>query len=102
MTPRTNVYAGSLSKPFTALAVSTLIDSGRLSLDDPLTDHVPELHLAPGAQTITIAHLLTHTAGLPREGGDYWFDGRFPSASALTTRLSPAVDGCACITTRTP
>jgi CubicO group peptidase (beta-lactamase class C family) len=36
----------SLSKSFTALAVMQLVDAGRLHLDDPVQDHLPEFQLA--------------------------------------------------------
>jgi CubicO group peptidase (beta-lactamase class C family) len=54
--------AGSVSKQFTAAAVVLLAQQGRLSLDDDVRKHVPEL---PDYGTpITIRHLLTHTSGL--------------------------------------
>lgn len=68
----------SMTKPITAMAVMQLIEQGRLSLDQPLSDILPRFRTmrvltsvdAPVDQTvpadrpITIRHLLTHTAGL--------------------------------------
>ena len=61
-TPTTIYEAGSVSKQFTAAAVVLLAQQGRLSLDDDVRTHVPEL---PDYGTpITIRHLLNHTSGL--------------------------------------
>lgn len=61
-TPATIYEAGSVSKQFTAAAVVLLAQQGRLSLDDDVRKHVPEV---PDYGTpITIRHLLTHTSGL--------------------------------------
>lgn len=54
--------AGSVSKQFTAAAIVLLAQDGRLSLDDDVRRHVPEL--PDYGQTITLRHLLTHTSGL--------------------------------------
>jgi CubicO group peptidase (beta-lactamase class C family) len=67
--PDTIFEAGSVSKQFTAAAVLLLARDGKLSLDDPVRKHVPELPAyAEGSgeanRTITIRHMLTHTSGL--------------------------------------
>jgi CubicO group peptidase (beta-lactamase class C family) len=62
LTPETIFEAGSVTKQFTAAAVVLLELDGRLSLDDDVRKHVPEL---PDYGTpITIRHLLNHTSGL--------------------------------------
>jgi len=57
----------SITKTMTAIAILQLRDRGQLSLDDPAVLYVPELrevHDEFGAiDTITIRHLLTHSAG---------------------------------------
>jgi CubicO group peptidase (beta-lactamase class C family) len=62
ITPTTIFEAGSVSKQFTAAAVVLLALDGRLSLEDPVRKHIPEL--PPYADSITIRHMLTHTSGL--------------------------------------
>jgi CubicO group peptidase (beta-lactamase class C family) len=57
---RTNI--GSTSKQFTAFAVMLQADRGKLSLDDDIRRHIPEL--PEFDETITVRHLLTHTSGL--------------------------------------
>ena len=57
----------SISKPIVSAAVLSLVDQGKLSLDDPLSKWLPFFRpkLANGeAPVITIRHLLTHTSGL--------------------------------------
>ncbi|MBK9408913.1 MAG: beta-lactamase family protein [Gemmatimonadetes bacterium] len=53
---------GSVTKQFTAAAILQLVDQGKLALTDPLTKFYPDW---PGAgSTVTVAHLLNHTAGI--------------------------------------
>lgn len=54
----------SLTKPMTAAAVMTLVDEGKLSLDDRVVTFFPAF-TGDGREVITIRQLLTHTAGLP-------------------------------------
>jgi CubicO group peptidase (beta-lactamase class C family) len=64
-TPETIFEAGSVSKQFTAAAVLLLVQQGKLSLQDDVRKHLPELPEYPPAGTkITIEHLLHHTSGL--------------------------------------
>ena len=53
----------SITKQFTAAGVLRLVESGRLSLDQPVRPILPELPSA--AAGVTVRHLLTHTSGLP-------------------------------------
>lgn len=76
-------YAGSLSKILTAVLVLQLVEQEALSLD----------HAVPGigdtSQHVTVEHLLTHSAGLPREGDfGYWFSADFPDATELAGFLA--------------
>jgi CubicO group peptidase (beta-lactamase class C family) len=54
----------SITKPMTAAVVMTLVDEGKLSLDDKVVTFFPAF-TGDGRETITVRHLLTHTAGLP-------------------------------------
>ena len=53
----------SLTKPFTAAAVLTLVESGKLGLNRPVQEYIPEFSV-DGADKVMIHHLLTHTSGL--------------------------------------
>lgn len=61
-TPETIFESGSVAKQFTAMAVLLLAKDGKLSLDDPVRKHVPEL--PDYGVALTIRHMLTHTSGL--------------------------------------
>lgn len=52
----------SVSKQFAGLAISTLIQQGKISLADDIHKYVPEV--PDFGQTITISHLVHHTSGL--------------------------------------
>jgi CubicO group peptidase (beta-lactamase class C family) len=54
----------SITKPMTAAAVMSLVDEGKLSLDDKVVKFFPAF-TGEGRETITIRHCLTHTGGLP-------------------------------------
>jgi CubicO group peptidase (beta-lactamase class C family) len=54
----------SISKPVTAMAVMRLVDQGRIHLDDPVKNYLPEFN-GDGRERITIRNLLSHTSGLP-------------------------------------
>ena len=57
---------GSTSKVFIGLAVLQLMESRKLELDDPAVKYLPELGDAYGK--VTIRQLLSHTAGIRRDG----------------------------------
>ncbi|HSJ13712.1 MAG TPA: serine hydrolase domain-containing protein [Longimicrobiales bacterium] len=60
-TLETKTNIGSTSKQFTAFAILLLAAQNRLSLDDDVRQHIPEL--PDLGKTVTIRHLLTHTSG---------------------------------------
>jgi len=68
LTPDTRFRVASHSKTFTAVGIMRLVESGRLRLDDTAGSHVAGLHADTAATSI--AQLLTHTAGLTRDGDD--------------------------------
>jgi CubicO group peptidase (beta-lactamase class C family) len=62
ISPASVFHVASVSKQFTAAAVLMLASEGRLSLDDEVRKHVPQL--PDFGVPITIRHLLHHTSGL--------------------------------------
>lgn len=69
--PDTLFALGSLSKGVTAEVVTCLVNEGRLSWDDKLTDLLPPgTPLSADARNITLLALVTHTSGLPRQNMD--------------------------------
>lgn len=63
MTAETVLPWLSAGKPLTAALIVKAADEGRLALDAPVATYLPEF-AAAGKQDVTLAHLLTHTAGL--------------------------------------
>ena len=55
-------HVASVSKQFTAMAILLLAKQGKLSLDDEVRKHIPELR--DFGHKVTIRHLLHHTSGL--------------------------------------
>jgi len=62
ITPSTVFHVASVSKQFTAMAITMLEAAGKLSADDDIRKYAPEL--ADFGKTITIRHLLHHMSGL--------------------------------------
>ncbi|MFQ5616833.1 MAG: serine hydrolase domain-containing protein, partial [Anaerolineales bacterium] len=60
--PDTIFRLASLTKPFTALAIMMLQEDGLLNVNDPIGMYLPEF---PNGGRITIAHLLSHSSGIP-------------------------------------
>lgn len=89
--PDTIYRIASITKLFTATAVLQLRDAGKLQLDDPVIKHLPWFTMQnqfEDAPSITIRHLLTHTAGLPREAKfPYWQDSKFPSLAQIQAAI---------------
>ncbi len=67
----------SMTKPITGIAAMMLIEDGKMKLDQPIADFLPEfadmrvltdplksMESVPAKYQITVRHLLTHTAGL--------------------------------------
>jgi len=63
MKPEHVFRLGSITKQFTAVAILQLVEAGKLKLDDDITSYVPEVRT--DGHKITLAHLLTHTSGIP-------------------------------------
>ncbi|MFF3014272.1 serine hydrolase domain-containing protein [Streptomyces sp. NPDC057939] len=56
---------GSITKTFTAAAIMQQVERGRIRLDAPIGDHLPELVPGERGRKITVRMLLNHTSGLP-------------------------------------
>src|SRR6266702_7196773 len=81
LTPRHRFRIASHSKSFTAAGIMKLREQRKLRLDDPVGQYVGGLH--PQVAEATIAQLLSHSAGLTRDGADAGqFADRRPYLSA--------------------
>ena len=68
----------SMTKALTSVAALQLVEQGKITLDEPLDQHLPEMskrlilnqdnQIIEPQNSITLRHLLTHTAGF-----GYWF-----------------------------
>lgn len=65
VTPQTVFGLASLTKTFTALTLLTLVDQGKVGLDDTLDMYVS--NLTPPYQKLTVRQLASMTAGVPKE-----------------------------------
>src|SRR3972149_6315254 len=54
--------AYSITKTFTSLAIMQLVEQGKIHLDDPASNYLPQY---PFKYQVTIRQLLSHTAGMP-------------------------------------
>jgi CubicO group peptidase (beta-lactamase class C family) len=81
ITPRTIFHYGSITKTLTAISIMELRNQGRLSLDDHITQYIPELRLVHDAygsmDNITLRMLMSHSAGFqnptwPYKQGKPW------------------------------
>lgn len=75
----------SMSKVITSVAAMMLVEEGKLTLNDPVHQYVPELkslkvlkggtadspELTDTVRPVTVKHLLTHTSGLTYGWGDH-------------------------------
>jgi CubicO group peptidase (beta-lactamase class C family) len=62
----TQFNIGSVSKIFTAAAIMQLVEAGKVDLDKPVVDYVPDFTMADSRyKNITVRMLLNHSSGLP-------------------------------------
>ena len=92
LTPRHVFRIASQAKPFTATAVMQLQENGKLRIDDRACDYLPWLgdHQDKRFTEVTIRQLLSHGAGITRDGTDagYWsFERAFPDKAALKAEM---------------
>jgi CubicO group peptidase (beta-lactamase class C family) len=64
VTPETLFSVGSLTKPMVATVIARLAESDRLSLDDSVAAHVPELRESGWVRGVSVRDLLANGSGL--------------------------------------
>jgi CubicO group peptidase (beta-lactamase class C family) len=97
--PQSLFRIASLSKPITAMAILKLMEQGRLKLENPILDYLPETPLLSAKKranhpwkNITIQQCLQHTAGWDSKAS---FDPMFRPiliAKALKTQSPPSAN----------
>ncbi len=79
----------SMTKPLTAVAALMLYEEGRIALDEPIAEHLPEFQNlaapaddgAPAQREVSVRHLFTHASGMkhPRNRAEKY---AFPTMAA--------------------
>ena len=80
-TPFSLFYVGSVSKLFTGIAIMQLVEQGRIDLDAPLSNYIPDFGYKthfPDAGAITVRTLMTHQSGLVGDIFKGWASARGP------------------------
>jgi CubicO group peptidase (beta-lactamase class C family) len=77
-TPNTIYRLGSISKTITATGLMLLVEEGKVDLDRPVIDYLPE-KVRPRVfegeiQDITVRHLLNHRSGMPAYAESFFED----------------------------
>jgi serine-type D-Ala-D-Ala carboxypeptidase/endopeptidase len=63
---------GSITKVFTGEVLAALVNSGKVRLTDPLSQYAQRAPVPSfGERQITLLDLATHSAGLPRDAGEF-------------------------------
>ncbi len=87
---KTTYRIGSVSRLFTDIAVMQYVEQGKVDLDVPVTDYLPDFRPEnPYGTSITLRMLMSHTSGLVREPplGNY-FDPTTPSLAETVRSLN--------------
>ncbi len=89
-TAETAYRVGSVSKLFTDLAVMQLVEQGKIDLDKPVSDYVPEFAPRnPYKVAVTLRQLMSHRSGLVREPpAGHYFDPAPPSLEQVVRSLA--------------
>ncbi|SDK99124.1 CubicO group peptidase, beta-lactamase class C family [Nonomuraea maritima] len=89
VTADTPMRVASVSKSFTAMAVMTLVERGKIDLDQPVAKQLPGFTMAdPRAARITVRQLLNQTSGLSDRTVDIPATEDASSLADLTARLA--------------
>ena len=76
---KTLFCVGSISKVFTSIAIMQLQEKGKLDINKPIKDYIPEfkpLGSEDFINQITIASILSHESGLPSDDLSKFFTGK--------------------------
>ncbi len=93
--PKALFKIASVSKLYVAAAVAKLVNEQRLSLDQTLTEYLPELKgRIENADKITLKMLVQHRSGIPNftDTPDYWFSPPLSNEDNLKLILDKPAD----------
>jgi CubicO group peptidase (beta-lactamase class C family)/D-alanyl-D-alanine dipeptidase len=89
-TAKTVYRVGSVSKLFTDIGIMQMVEAGKINLDAPVSQYVPDFHPQnPFAKPITLRELMSHRSGLLREPpiGNY-FDPSEPTLQGTVRSMN--------------
>ena len=91
VTTQTLFQAASISKSLNAVGVLKLVEQNKLSLDEDINKYLKSWHPSADSGKITIANLLSHTAGLTVHGfGGYDVKDSLPTVQQILQGKKPA------------
>lgn len=81
---------GSISKLFVGMTITLLAEEGRLDLDAPVSDYLPDFSPEnPYSTKVTVRHLITHRSGIVREPPvGHYFDASEASLDETVASLN--------------
>ncbi len=88
--PNSLFKIASISKLYTAIAITKMVKEKRLSLDETLTKYFPELKgRIENAEEITLKMMIQHRSGIPNytDNPEYWLDEQGNGQNALEFAL---------------
>jgi CubicO group peptidase (beta-lactamase class C family)/D-alanyl-D-alanine dipeptidase len=89
-TAHTVYRVGSVSKLFTDIGIMQMVEAGKINLDTPVSQYIPDFHPQnPFPSPITLRELMSHRSGLLREPpvGNY-FDPTEPTLQATVRSMN--------------
>jgi CubicO group peptidase (beta-lactamase class C family)/D-alanyl-D-alanine dipeptidase len=89
-TAHTVYRVGSVSKLFTDIGIMQMVEAGKINLDTPVSQYIPDFHPQnPFPNPITLRELMSHRSGLLREPpvGNY-FDPTEPTLEATIRSMN--------------
>jgi len=89
-TAHTVYRVGSVSKLFTDIAIMQMVETGKINLDAPVNQYIPDFHPQnPFSKPIILRELMSHRSGLLREPpvGDY-FDPTEPTLQSTVRSMN--------------
>lgn len=91
VTTETLFQAASISKSLNGVAMLKLVQEGKLKLDEDINNYLTTWHPDSSKGTITLAHLLSHTAGLTIHGfPGYETTDKLPTTEQILKGEKPA------------
>ena len=91
VTPQTLFQAASISKSLNGVGILKLVQDGKLSLDEDINTYLKTWHPSADSGKITIANLLSHTAGLSIHGfPGYETGAALPTTEQILSGTKPA------------